>query len=104
VFLEEEVAEQESDEEIGGYCRVKMPRGKVIHEVVSVMAVNTQLSSPRGVCRSLRSPGSCMTVSGVMLFRSWCVVRKYRSTMSMGDMLGVVKVREDDDNSTATHM
>ena len=45
---------------------VKVSREKVVHAIVSVIAAKTQLSSPRGVRRSFRSPGSCTTMSAVM--------------------------------------
>lgn len=40
-----------------------MSRGKVVQAIVSVMAVNIQFNSPKGVRRSFKSPGSWMTVS-----------------------------------------
>src|ERR1700761_7677046 len=73
------------------YNRWKSDRGKVVHAIVSVMEVKIQLSSPRGVRRSLGSPGILGIIATVTGVGSWWFIMKYRRAMSMGDVRQAVK-------------
>mmetsp|Transcript_40172 Transcript_40172/g.100494 ORF Transcript_40172/g.100494 Transcript_40172/m.100494 type:complete len:243 (+) Transcript_40172:71-799(+) len=58
--------------------------GKRFHAIVSVMAVNIQLSSPKTVLRSLSLPGILSTKSGSMCRRGEDRVQNHRRAILMG--------------------
>ena len=58
-------------------------RGRVFHAMVSVIAVNIQLSSPRGLLRSCRRPGTLNSSTDIFVCKGFCKT-KYLRAISMG--------------------
>ena len=71
---------------------MKSSRENVVQAMVSVIAVKIQFNSPSGVRRSLRSPGTCMTMSAVISLGNWWFMMKNLRAMSMGDVRQEVKI------------